>query len=613
MISKIRGLFHAIKPYLSMKDVLRTFRLVAPFIRKYWKSYVVLFILLGVDIASILGFAWFFGNIADAAVHADLEQIKDLAFIGIMLTSISIGSNFLSIYCDMVATNAIKKDLKNHLLNHILRLPEASTSKVHSGELLSHFTNDIHSIDGLIGSSLINFIKLPLIYVAVFIYLIKINWVLCLLSMMIAPVAMISSIGIGMLLRRNSRLIHDLYAQINSILNEIFQGLPVIRSFLMEKSFYEKHTHKNEQLYRLELQNAKLQGWFSSGGQLVSSLSYLISISLGAYFVSVKVMTVGALLTFINLVHHLVYPLTDIASKWAGFQHSISALERIFRILELPPDSNELPSFHQSFDKGTSITLNKVTFSYEENISVFRDFSIEIPANKTIALVGPSGAGKSTLFNLLQGFYKPESGKILLNGVSTEKLSIAELRSAISYVPQETYLFAGTIRENLLLARSGITDNELITAAKSAYIHNFICSLPEGYDTEIGERGIKLSGGQKQRIAIARAILKDTPILLLDEATSALDNETEHHVQKALKQLMKGRTTIIIAHRLSTIQDSDLIMVLDKGEIVQSGTHQELIEAKGLYRKLQGKPLNNRLKVYEGNYVKGENLPWINP
>jgi ATP-binding cassette, subfamily B, bacterial len=600
---KIKVLINTIKPYLSMKDVHKTFRLLAPFIRKYWKVYVVLFLLLGFDIGLILSFGWFFGNITDAAIHSDWKHIKELILIGITLTGISIGSSFISIYYNTIATNAIKKDIKNQLLKHILRLPASSTTKVHSGELLSHFTNDINSVDGVIGSNLISFIRLPIIYVAVFIYLFNLNWVLCLLSVMIAPLAFVSSVGFGMLLRKNSRQIHDLYGQMNSVLNEVFHGLPVIRSFLMEKGFYKKYTSKNEQLYKLELQNAKLQGWFSSGGHLISSLSFLITISLGAYFVSVKIMTVGALMTFINLVNHLVYPLTDLASKWAGFQHSVSALERIFKVLEQKPDSLELPSYQHSFNKRASVEFKEVTFSYEENIKVFNNLSIEFPSNKVVALVGPSGAGKSTLFNLLQGFYKPQLGEILLNGISTDQLSISELRSAIAYVPQETYLFAGTIRENLLLSRSGVTEEKMMKAAQSAYIHDFICSLPDGYDSEIGERGLKLSGGQKQRIAIARAILKDAPILLLDEATSALDNETEHHVQKALNNLMKNRTTIVIAHRLSTIQHADVIFVMDEGKILQTGTHHELIKMNGLYRKLQGRSLNNRLRVYSGTML----------
>ena len=219
---------------------------------------------------------------------------------------------------------------------------------------------------------------------------------------------------------------------------------------------------------------------------------------------------------------------------------------------------------------------------------MFDQFDLHIPAGKVIAFVGPSGAGKSTLFNLLQGFYQPQTGTIRINGMPIEELSFADLRSAIAHVPQETFLFGGTFRENLVMARPSVQEEEMIEACRSAYIHDFIQSMPDGYDTQIGERGVKLSGGQKQRLAIARAILKDAPILLLDEATSALDGETEYLVKRALDELMKNKTTLVIAHRLSTIQTADLIIVIDNGKIVQKGKHEDLILQKGLYQKLNG-------------------------
>lgn len=253
---------------------------------------------------------------------------------------------------------------------------------------------------------------------------------------------------------------------------------------------------------------------------------------------------------------------------------------KLFILKKLPEFSPEMNSLE------SSIEFQNVTFRYEESKNVLQHFDLKIPAGKVTSLVGPCGAGKSTLFRLLQGFYQPQKGEIFIYGVPLNEYRLSELRSTIEYVPQETFLFDGTIRKNLMLARPDITDNEMMDAAVSAHIHEFIISLPNGYDTEIGERGMKLSEGQKQRLAIARAIIKDAPILLLDEATSALDSETEYHVKEALDELMRGRTTMVIAHRLSTIETADVIMVMDQGKIVQTGSHEQLINQPGLYRKL---------------------------
>jgi len=575
-----------IKAYFPMKDIQKTFALLRPFINKHRKAYLVLLVLLVIDITLTIAFAAFFGNIANAAVQANFEKLISLVPVGCGLVLVNIIFSFMDIYFETVATNGVKRDMKNYLFSHILRLPASKSSEMRSGEIISHFTNDIHSLDGVIGYSLINLLRLPVIFITVFIYLNHINVSLSLLCLLITPIALVAGGVFGLLLRNNSRLIHGLYGKINMHLNETFYGISVIRSFTLEKHSFKKFSDQNEKLYQLELKNASLQGWFSSGGSLVSSVSFYTTLLVGAYYVSQNVMTIGALLTFLNLVNHLVYPLTGLAGQWAKFQRSVTAVERIVKVIEEPADTEELP-FHTSAKPHLkSIKFQNICFNYEDTKKVFNQLNLTIPAGKVVAVVGPSGAGKSTLFNLLQCFYKPQSGEILIDGVSVEDFTLSELRSTIANVPQETFLFAGTIRENLMIARPHVTEGEMIKASKDAYIHDFIMTLPNEYDTEIGERGIKLSGGQKQRIAIARAILKDAPILLLDEATSALDSETEFHVKGALDELMKGRTTLVIAHRLSTVQNADLIIVLEHGEVVQLGTHDELIKLPGLYERL---------------------------
>ncbi|WHY85178.1 ABC transporter ATP-binding protein [Neobacillus novalis] len=574
------------KPYVFMKDLRRVFSFVLPFIMRRWKAYMVILLLLGVDICLTIAFAKFYGDITDTAIHGGYQQI--LAFIpyGALIILINIASSFSYTYFNTIATNAVKMDIQNHFFHHILRLPAADASNLHSGELMSHFSNDIHGVDGVIGSNLISLFRLPIIYIVVFVYLVKINLTLCLVSLIIAPIAALSGVVFRLLLRKNVRRIHHVVGKINSLLNETFHGFNVIRSFTLEKKQYKKFVNQNQELLQLELKNVKLQSWYNTGGQIIGSITLVLNLSIGALFVSKGMITVGALLTFLNLVNHLFYPITGMASLWAGFQRSVAALERVLNVLEKPADFQELPSFSPSRAFVDSITFQNVTFSYVENKKVLEQFNLTIPAGKVVALVGPSGAGKSTLLNLLQGFYKPQMGEIKIAGKPIHEYSASELRSSIAHVPQETFLFAGTIRENLMIARPHVTGKEMVEAAINANIHGFILSMPKGYDTEIGENGIKLSGGQKQRMAIARAILKDAPILLLDEATSALDGETEYRVKKALDELMKGRTTIVIAHRLSTIQNADVIMVMNNGRIVQSGTHEELIRQTGLYKKL---------------------------
>jgi ATP-binding cassette subfamily B protein len=581
-----------IKQYFTMKELRSTFSFVLPFIMKRWKAYIVILSLLGVDIYLTIAFAKFYGEITDAAIHGGYQQILLFIPYGALLILMSIISSVSYTYFNMIATNGVKMDIKNHFFHHILRLPAGDASNMRSGELMSHFSNDIHGVDGVIGSNLLSLIRLPIIYIVVFFYLVNINLTLCLVSLIITPIAALSGVVFGLLLRKNGRLIHRLVGNINSLLNETFHGFNVIRSFTLEKLQYKRYAKQNQELFQLELENAKLQSWYNTGGQIVGSITFMINLSFGALFVSKGILTVGALLTFLNLVNHLFYPITGMASLWAGFQRSVAALERVLDVLEKPADFKELPSFSQSLLVLDSIEFQNVTFSYVENKKVLERFDLDIPAGKVVALVGPSGAGKSTLLNLLQGFYKPQAGEIRIAGKPLHEFSASELRSSIAHVPQETFLFAGTIRDNLLIARPHVTEKEMVEAAISANIHDFILSMPKGYDTEIGENGIKLSGGQKQRMAIARAILKDSPILLLDEATSALDGETEYHVKEALDELMKGRTTIVIAHRLSTIQNADVIMVMNNGRIVQSGTHQELINQNGLYRKLNETSVN---------------------
>jgi len=588
---------------VNLKGIQKTFQLLGPFILSSWKSYTGLIFILFIDIFLTIGFAWFFGTITDAAVSGQFEKIRSLLLIVLLLIVIGQLVTFFNTYLESYVTSNIKRDLKKHVLKKIMLLPPDRLSKIRTGDLMTHFTNDINCIDGVIGSNLIYLIQFPLISLAVFIYMLQINWQLSVLSLLIIPIAVVTGGIFGILIRNNSRMIFNKVGDMNSLLNDTFQGLSIIRTFLVERLFLNKFYQQNHSFFDLEMKCAKLRGTFYVVGGLISSLSYIISLCIGAFFVSNGQITVGSLLTFVTLMQHLISPLTGLAGIWGSFQSSASAVERISTVLDIPLMDNELPTYSKPIKVPTSIQFHNVSFAYEPETKIFDTLNLTIQTGKVIAFVGPSGAGKTTLLQLIQGFYKPQSGQILMDEIPLDQLTPSELRSTYALVAQDTFLFGGTIKDNLLLARPNITKLEMINAATHANIHEFIMSLPDQYDTEIGERGVRLSGGQKQRIAIARAILKDAPILLLDEATSALDSESEHQVKVALDRIMKKKTTLVIAHRLSTIQHADVIVVLDGGSIVQIGNHDELIRQPGLYRKLTATQSLNH-ESFEENSAK---------
>lgn len=570
----------------NIEGIKKAFILLLPYILKNWRAYLGLFGILFIEIFLTISFAWFYGTITDTAVQGEFHKLKSLLFVAIVLICIDFVVSYFNIYLESYITSNIKRDLKEHVLKRIMLLPTPKLSKIRSGDLLTHFTNDINCINGVIGSNLMYLIQLPFISMVVFFYMLHIHWQLAAFSLLLFPIAIVIGGLFGILIRNNSRHIYNKIGELNSNLSETFQGLFVIRSFLLERIFAKKISEQNNEFFGLEMKNAKLRGSFYVAGNAVSSISYIISLCLGAFFVTNGSITIGSLLTFITLMQHLINPLTGLAGLWGSFQSSASAVERISIVLDEQPEGLDLPIYTKTSTFPKSIKLKDVTFYYESETEIFHQLNLEIPTGKVIAFVGPSGAGKTTLFHLIQGFYIPQSGQILMDNIPIHNLSPSELRSSFAAVTQETFLFGGTIKENLLLARPEITELEMMNAAIHANIHEFIMTLPNQYDTEIGERGVRLSGGQKQRLSIARAILKDAPILLLDEATSALDSESENQVKVALDRLMKNKTTLVIAHRLSTIQHADLIIVIDEGKIVQQGTHQELMEEEGLYRRL---------------------------
>lgn len=596
------------------REFKRYYGFFLPYAARYWKSYVLLTLFMLISVLTTLGYAWFLKGITQAAVNRDFTRVGWLLLFGVVQFSIEITVGFFNGYVRSVTINKLKMDLRNDLFRHILHLSNRFFADHHSGDLLSRLTNDVDSSVGGVGANLINLIRLPLTAVAAFIYLFGMNQEMSLLILLLGPIVLVSAVIFSKYLRLNGQKIQEQLGKVNSLLSESLAGSIVIRSFALEGHFSRRFGEDTGHLLTLQTKDAKLGGGFRVGAQIGGTIALLLCLGLGAYNVANGKMSIGSLMAFISLMQHLVSPFTGMARQFGGLQRSLAAAERIWQVLDADDDTSasvvrrqtrrnrvsfpRVPVRPPNLDKFPfgpglnlirqvpSIRFIQVSFSYDGHKNALDNLSLTIPAGNVTAVVGPSGAGKSTLFHLTLGFYRPNFGTVYLADEPYNRLDSVTLRSQIAYVPQETFLFSGTIRDNLRYGRLDATEGDIIRAARDANLHDFILSLPNGYDTEIGERGVRLSGGQKQRISIARAILKDAPILLLDEATSALDSETEHLVQEALDRLMKNRTTMVIAHRLSTIRHADSIVVMNEGRVVEQGRHDDLLMQNGIYARL---------------------------
>jgi len=553
---------------------------------RYWPSYLARASLVLIDIVSDLAFAWFTMQLIDSAVAGDVAGVRFALGVGVALLLIGAVNNYLAQHLGVLTTDRVRRDLRRDLFDRILRLPTGFFAKTHSGDLVSRITNDVNGIRGAIGWNLIGMVQHPLAALGAFIFMLQIHAPLALLCVIVAPSTALLGKLFGAAMRRNSERLHELLARCNAFLHDAFAGHVIVRAFVLERRLHARYESLNEEQYGLEFKAARLNGGLSAAAHVVGMLAFFTAIGAGGYLVAADQLSVGSVMAFVQLLGRLTWPFTHFAHSWAQLQSSLAAADRLFKVLDEPVALETLPVPKAPGPLKAGLSFHNVDFAYEEGVKVLEGFDLDVPAGKVTAIVGPSGAGKSTLFNLVLGLYRPQSGEIRLDGQLLWEMEPADLRSRISIVPQETYLFAGTVRENIAYGLPDSGEEAIRRAAAAANAHDFIMRLPNGYDTEIGERGVRLSGGQRQRVAIARALLKDAPLLLLDEATSALDTESEYAVQEALSRLMKGRTTLVIAHRLSTVHHADRIVVLDRGRIVESGNHLELIERGGLYARL---------------------------
>ncbi|QQS36320.1 MAG: ABC transporter ATP-binding protein [Ignavibacteriales bacterium] len=480
------------------------------------------------------------------------------------------------------------KDLRDEAYEHLHELPMSYFKQERVGNLISRITNDVNIVQGSISAAFLNMIREPF---TIFVFLaiaISISWQLLLMALVVLPFTMLIITWIGLKLHKYSAIIQAKMADITSILQETISGVKIVKAFGMEKYENKKFKDETQNYFKLLLKITRVRNLSSP---ITEALSVVVGVFIiyygGTLVLENNSITASEFLGFLFAIFQLMPPIKELSSINNRIQETSAAGERVFEIIDLEPAIKNKPGAIELTDFKDSIEFSSVSFHYEDSDELIIDgVSFKVKKGEVLALVGPSGGGKSTLVDLIPRFYLPSSGRILIDGNDINDLTINSLRSLMGIVTQETFLFNETVKNNIAYGDNQYPFDKIIEAAKTANAHNFILEMPNGYETIIGERGIKLSGGQRQRLSIARAILKNPSIMIFDEATSALDNESEMLVQEAIERMMINRTTFVIAHRLSTIRNATRIIVLDKGRIVQIGKHEELInDTNGLYRK----------------------------
>lgn len=554
-----------------------------------WKFYLGLVFLLLTG-ATALAFPKLIGMLVDCAKAKDMAQANKIA---LGLVAILFLQSFFSFFRLSLFVNFTENTLANirlALYGNLIKLPMSFFAQKRVGELNSRLSSDIAQIQDTLTTTIAEFLRQFILIVGGIIFLAVISPKLTLMMLSIVPLVAIAAVIFGRFIRKYSKKTQDTIAESQVIVEETLQGISNVKAFANEWYEMARYTTKIQEIVKIAIKGGQYRGYFASFiifclfGSIVSVVWFGVTL-----IISGEMKDVGELISFVLYSIFVGASFGGIAELYAQIQKAIGATERVFELLDETPEKINTVNQNDIAKINGNVTFNNVAFSYpsRREIKVLKGVSFNADFGQKVAIVGPSGVGKSTIASLLLRFYDIEGGEILIDGKNIYDYELENLRGNMSIVPQDVILFGGTIRENIAYGKPDASEEEIFLAAKQANALEFVNGFPEKFDTLVGERGIKLSGGQRQRIAIARALLKNPSILILDEATSSLDSESEKLVQEALEILMEGRTSIIIAHRLSTIRNADKILVLDKGSIIEQGTHKELLDIEdGLYKNL---------------------------
>jgi len=573
-----------------MKNYKRLLKYIKPYLGRFGLAIICIVVASGAN----LYLPWIIKDMIDKVLAE-----RDMAMLNFISVSIVVvfairgvfyyGQSYLVSYIGQ----RVVVDVREVMFRKFQRMPMAYFDRHQTGETMSYLTNDVGAIQAALVDNLIEMFTEGAILIGSVVMMLYLDWKLTLLTLVTVPLVGFAMKIFGKKIKSTSRVIQEKLADITSLLQESISSIRVVKSFVREKYEIERFRVENELNFRATMKNVQFTSLLTPTVEFLAALAVTLIVWFGGYEVVNGMITAGSLVAFLTYAVNLANPIKRLSRIYGRLQKAMAAVDRIFLVLDLPETVNDKPNSIELPPIKGNVSVENVTFSYDGAHNALENVNFEVKSGQMIAFVGPSGAGKSTIANLIPRFYDVTSGAIKIDGYDIRDVKIDSLREQIGIVPQETLLFSTTVMENIRYGRLNATDDEVIAAARAANAEKFILELPNGYETQIGERGLNLSGGQRQRMAIARAMLKNPQILILDEATSALDTESEKIVQAALDELMKGRTSFVIAHRLSTIFGADKIFVIDKGKICESGTHKELLALNGVYSNLYNIQFSN--------------------